>query len=367
MKITLLEPYYTGSHKLWAGLLCHNSKHEIEIITLPGYFWKWRMHGGAISLFDSFISKPLPDLIVATDMLDLSTFRSLMNLHGIECPCILYFHENQLTYPWSPFDKDPGAGRDMHYGFINYSSALCADHVVFNSKYHQRSFLTALHSYLKKLPDHQGTNHVQEIVNKSSVLSPGIDDALWSWQQPEKDDSRIPLIVWNHRWEYDKNPGLFFKTLQKLKERGVLFRLCVLGEHFDGSPDEFSEYRTVLSDHIVQWGFAESRDEYLNWLVESDIAPVTSNQDFFGISALEATVCGAYPLLPNRLAFPEHLSDEQYYYETEDELLNKLITVIEKKLYCAEIRPRLEELRKYGWDEIASSYDQLFSEVGIKR
>ena len=39
-----------------------------------------------------------------------------------------------------------------HYGFINYSSALAADQVLFNSNYHKDSFIEELKLFLKKIP-----------------------------------------------------------------------------------------------------------------------------------------------------------------------------------------------------------------------
>ena len=55
MKILLVEPYFSGSHKSWAEGYQSFSNHNIRIISLPGKFWKWRMHGGAISLAKQFM------------------------------------------------------------------------------------------------------------------------------------------------------------------------------------------------------------------------------------------------------------------------------------------------------------------------
>lgn len=359
MKITLVEPYFTGSHKHWAEQLRQNSKHDIEFVTLPGYFWKWRMHGSAISLFEDVRRAPLPDLILATDMLDLSTFRGLMNREGIEIPCVLYFHENQLTYPWSPDDKDPQLGRDMHYGFINYTSALVADACLFNSYYHQDIFLKELRSYLQRLPDHQNVEQVDDIAAKSSVIVPGIANELWNLSPEKKGDT--PIILWNHRWEHDKNPSAFFKVLLKLKEDGIEFRLVVLGEGENAS--EFEQAKELLEDRIDHWGFAESRQDYLHWLAKCDILPVTSNQDFFGISALEAIVAGCYPLLPKRLAFPEHLQDERYYYVSDNEMETRLRSVLEDRTWREGRDQRRSELIKYSWNKISSDYDQFFASL----
>ena len=142
MKILIIEPFCSGSHKAWAEGYQTHSSHNVEIINLPGRFWKWRMHGGAVTLAKRYQQLDYqPDSILTTDMLNLPVFQSLAKSN---CPVYIYFHENQFTYPWSPMDKDLELQRDKHNGFINYSSALCADHVYFNSKFHLDSFITGL-------------------------------------------------------------------------------------------------------------------------------------------------------------------------------------------------------------------------------
>ena len=49
MKALLLDPYHTGSHAHWAkGMQKHLSQipgTAVELWTMPGRHWKWRMHG----------------------------------------------------------------------------------------------------------------------------------------------------------------------------------------------------------------------------------------------------------------------------------------------------------------------------------
>ena len=156
MKILLVEPYYTGSHRQWAEGLQNFSKHEIRILSMKGQFWKWRMHGGAVTLAKEFQKiEWKPDFILASDMLDLSTFLSLTKQLSYDIPTAIYFHENQLSYPWSPKDRDIEKNRDSHYGFINYASSLVADKVLFNSKYQTDSYFEALKKLLNNFPDSQ--------------------------------------------------------------------------------------------------------------------------------------------------------------------------------------------------------------------
>ena len=75
MNILLLEPYFTGSHRSWAEGYKKHSNHDITILSLPGRFWKWRMHGGAVTLSKEFAKlEDSFEIILASDMLDLTTF-----------------------------------------------------------------------------------------------------------------------------------------------------------------------------------------------------------------------------------------------------------------------------------------------------
>src|SRR5262245_56200403 len=148
--ILFLEPYDTGSHAAWMRGYARHSAHHVKILSLPGEWWQWRMQGGAVSLARLFNASELtPDLIVASDMLDLTTFLALTRARTAFTPTVMYFHENQLTYPPGPRIK-----QDLKLGFINYASALAADAVYFNSQFHQWTFLDELPRLLKHYRDH---------------------------------------------------------------------------------------------------------------------------------------------------------------------------------------------------------------------
>ena len=96
MKILIIEPYFEGSHKRWALDFQKFSSHTVELLTLPGRHWKWRMHGGAITLAQEYNKINFkPDLIIASDMLNLPLFKSLAKTK--DTPIAMYFHENQIT------------------------------------------------------------------------------------------------------------------------------------------------------------------------------------------------------------------------------------------------------------------------------
>ncbi|HEY6008066.1 MAG TPA: DUF3524 domain-containing protein, partial [Geobacteraceae bacterium] len=311
MDITILEPYFAGSHATWAEEYARHSRHRVAILSLPGRHWKWRMHGGAVTLARQFLAAPdEPDLLLASDMLDLTTFLALTRRRTARCRTALYCHENQLTYPWSPDDGDPPQQRDAHYGFINYASALAADAVLFNSAYHRRAFLDELPRFLKGFPDQNEPGSVATIAAKSRVLPLGLDLGRLDGFRPAaavERGGRPPLILWNHRWEYDKNPEEFFAVLLQLADEGHAFEVAVLGECFAKQPAIFERARHRLGRRVVQWGYVKDFAAYAGWLWRADVLPVTSVHDFFGASVVQALYCTCHPLLPDRLAYPEHI------------------------------------------------------------
>ena len=358
MKILLLEPYCTGSHRSWAKGYKKHSKHNITILSLPGRFWKWRMHGGAVTLAKEFLKlQESFDLILATDMLDLTTFLSLTRRQTSDVPTAIYFHENQLSYPWSPDDRDILEKRDKHYGFINFTSALTADRVYFNSEYHRSSFLSELPNLLKHFPDYNELDSIKNIESNSSVLYLGMDLKRLDQHQSKKNES--PVILWNHRWEYDKNPKSFFNLLTTLMENGYDFKVVILGENFSKSPKEFQENIEKLGDRIVYSGFAESFEEYAYWLWKSDLLPVTNIQDFFGASIMEAVYCGCHPILPVRLTYPEFFPSE-YLYHDEKELYEKTVSALSQVQSIREESLR-NTVAEYDWEIMASRYDSIFN------
>jgi glycosyltransferase involved in cell wall biosynthesis len=366
MRILIVEPFFAGSHKQWAEALQRFSKHEIKILSLPGRHWKWRMFGGAVNLAEKFLTSDFcPDLLIASDMLDLATFVSLCRHRLSKTAISIYFHENQITYPWSPNDEDVVLKRNNHYGFINYTSALVADSVFFNSEYHLTSFTDSLEPFLKQFPDHKNLENINQIRVKSKVLYLGIDLKKFDGFNSQYTHNK-PVILWNHRWEYDKNPDLFFKTLLRLKDEDIPFKLIVLGQSYSKMPSIFEDVEKVFADQIVHFGFVSSFKGYAKLLCQSDILPVTSNQDFFGGSVIEAIYCNCFPILPNRLAYPEHIPKNVHptqFYNNEEELYNKLKFAVlnTKKLISSESLRSF--VARYDWSNLAPVYDSTFEKL----
>jgi len=53
MRVLLIEPYDTDSYAAWARGYRDHSRHQVDLMTLPGRFWRWRLRGGAVEIADS--------------------------------------------------------------------------------------------------------------------------------------------------------------------------------------------------------------------------------------------------------------------------------------------------------------------------
>tara|TARA_B100000029_G_scaffold70998_3_gene63003 strand:+ start:945 stop:1952 length:1008 start_codon:yes stop_codon:yes gene_type:complete len=327
------------------------------------------MHVGSVTLAEEYMKYDKKvDLLLCSDMLNLPVFHSICSRKIKNIPVAMYFHENQISYPWSPDDQDTRLERDFHYYFINYTSALVSSCNFFNSQYHLDSFIKGLRKYLKKMPDFNDYSSIDLISSKSSVLYLGTDLLCFNRHKQEY-SNKSPVILWNHRWEYDKNPEDFFSVLGRLKRDGLDFKVVVLGRKYSRYPEVFDKAREELSDSIIHFGYCDEYSDYCKYLWMSDFLPVTSIQEYFGISVIEAVFCNTIPILPNRLSYPELYNIEEFpdlFYKDRDDLYRNLKRKIND--FYKSGRPKInlsEYILHYDWKYMASEYDSLFKGIEL--
>ena len=213
-RVLLLEPYCGGSHAAWVEGFAANSRNEVVIASLPGHFWRWRMRGASINLADSareaIAVSGKADLVLASGMFDLSSWLGLVRNFLGNPPVVLYLHENQLGYPISPGQQE---GDEFALG--NWRSMVAADEIWCNSRFQIDELIGALPGLLGRSPDASHIRLLDEVVARFSVLPVGVDLSAFSERmEPSRKTDSVPLVLWNHRWEYDKNPkSVYFSDI----------------------------------------------------------------------------------------------------------------------------------------------------------
>ncbi len=354
-KILLIEPYYGGSHKQFLDGIEKYVDAEFVLLHLPARKWKMRMQLSAPWFVQKIKEMPEKarsfDTVLMSAFIDVAVFRALVaQIPGWnpDLQFCTYFHENQFSYP-GILPKTA-----MHqFTAINFTTALASDRVAFNSAFNRDSFLNQCKNYLSKAADMELLNVLGDIENKSLVLYPGIDFQVLDTIMVPNRKSDKSLIIWNHRWEHDKNPEEFFQMLYKLDRHGVPFRVAVLGQSFRDRPTVFAEAEKRLSHLIDHFGFVKDKREYYELLKRGSFIISTSHHEFFGISVLEGVRAGCLPLVPERLSYPE-LFDRRFRYK-EDELYDVLKDNLTRRSRLTR-EESVTMTEKYSWPVIAPEY-----------
>jgi glycosyltransferase involved in cell wall biosynthesis len=365
VRVLALEPYYGGSHRAFLDGWQALSRHEWTVLGLPAFKWKWRMRHAPVTFAEELAARVAKgeawDVLFCSDMLNLPVFLGLAPKAVRELPSVLYFHENQITYPYQ--DEDD---RDYHYGFANLWSGLAASQLWFNSVFHRDDLLGAIPGLLDRMPDYQPAGIVERLRAKASVQPPGV-------VMPPGRSGRVrepgPMhILWAARWEFDKGPDTFFEALALLKEQGVPFRLSVIGQQFRNLPPAFHWAEQEFAEQIVRWGYQDSRSAYEAALAEADVIVSSAQHEFFGITLVEAVAAGCYPLVPRRLAYPEVLGELEaaghgpHFYDGGAEALAAMLGILAERvahddLWQGDPERGVRAVERYRWPMRASGLD----------
>jgi glycosyltransferase involved in cell wall biosynthesis len=369
MRILLLSAYDADSHIYWReGLVRNLSEHDWTVLSLPGRYFSWRMRGNSLSWAfgeAETLSKPY-DLVIATSMTDLSSLRGFVPSLA-NTPTLVYFHENQFAYPSSGKEF-----KSVEPCILNLYTALSADYCLFNSEYNRRTLLEGAEALLAKLPDHVPAGIVERIEERSCVLPVPLNEDSFLEHRERTGEFHI---TWNHRWEFDKNPQLLLDSMIKLDQAGVDFTLHVVGQQFRKMPKQFEQLKTQLGPKIGHWGYMESRSAYQTLLQQSDVVLSTALHDYQGIAVLEGAAAGAYPVVPDRLAYTE-LFPKECRYESFDKNVNQveneavslakaLETLIKNKQ--AGVHIEKVDVSHLEWSVLAENYRQIITQIAVEK
>lgn len=382
MNILAVEPYFGGSHRWFLESVRDLSTHQWNLITGPGRHWKWRMRVSPLTLaraVEQFVcsSSDRIDLIWVSDMLDLPQWRGFLAnscdrrvQRLATCPTVMYFHENQWTYPVAS-----QARADHHYGYTNLLSAIAADAIWFNSAYHRDVFLDASESFLRRMPDSASAHDIDGIRSKSDVVPPGFQPSQSPCQRVRS--GKTLRLGWVSRWEEDKRPDRFHGLLVELDRQGVPFELVLLGGRPQRPHEALHRIRSTFADRIRVDGCLPRQSElvgaspgstsagigsYEEALQQMDVVISTAEHEFFGVGVCEAIWAGAVGLLPNDLSYPELVPADFLYASTEEAVakIRSWAEVNDRSTLAERSRSRLSDLKV---DRVVARMDRRLGDL----
>jgi len=402
----------TGSHLAWATGYQAASRHDVDVVGLPGELWRWRLRGGALPLADKIVDwvsrHGQPDLVLVSGLVDVAELVGLVRRQlSPEVAVVVYQHESQLVYPVATGVYDQGAA------LRNWMSWCAADLVLFNSYYHLRSVAEALPGFVTHLPDKTHLPKLDQVVSKFEVFPVGVNlaeidsfatgdvaaehraesapdtspldevlgrprlerrgdpyhDPLLGQAPETAPSSGPPVILWPHRWERDKDPTAFLRALDKVVASGLEFRLVLAGQDPPSGSASANADREEAVRRFGAWTVAAgelTRREYLAALRRCDLVVSCARHEFFGVAVVEAIASGCVPLLPDDLSYPELIRQPWHdvvLYQPGTfgtRLVDAVARIDELRAATSGLA---ESMRRFGWASMGPVYDDRFEAV----
>ncbi len=372
LRILLLSAYDAPSHRYWReGLERYCPQFQFTQLALPPRYFSWRIRGNSLSWAFN-CRRTLAqgyDLVVATSQVDLSALRGFVPALAIT-PTLLYCHENQFAYPVSD-----AAHGSLEPKIVNLYSALCADMLVFNSAWNQRSFFDGVQELLRRLPDRVPRGLVERLRSLSRVLPVPIElerpATVPEHSAPArgKTGARVQ-VVWNHRWEYDKGPAALLAAVAACIRKRLPVTFHIAGQQFKSQPPQMRQLGQLLQlnpDYLGNWGTVPSREDYASLLDAADIVLSTALHEFQGLAVMEAVAHGCWPLVPDRLSYPQLFAGHHRYPsvpqrpEEEGEAIAARLAELSAQLMKGDSLSA-PDMTRYGWQHLAPEYQCLLQE-----
>jgi glycosyltransferase involved in cell wall biosynthesis len=193
----------------------------------------------------------------------------------------------------------------------------------------------------------------------------------WNFKSIERKtivQKESPLILWNHRLDFDTRPEMFAKAILQLNKETPLFRLAITTDD-QRDISEWVEMEKQLGNRLIVRKFL-NREEYLKLLKEVDIVVSTKSAEMFGISVAEAICAGAIPVLspcdPYRALYFrqfEFNDSEMLYIQIQKSCkqIRRGIDLGELNYFSSAMRDRA--IAYHDWSNLREVYEDEFEDL----
>ncbi len=176
----------------------------------------------------------------------------------------------------------------------------------------------------------------------------------------------VPLLVHVSNFRPVKRPVDCVEILARVIERGTRARLVMVG---DGSERPNAEHRARCLGVYERCSFVGKQPNIVDYLSASDVLLLPSEQESFGLAALEAMACEV-PVIASRVGgIPEVVTDGETGFLSEMGDVEKMSTDAARLLKDKELRreigarARAEAISRYSTDLVIPQYIEFYERV----
>jgi len=211
------------------------------------------------------------DVIIFADAwhAGVTMIKYMIQLNNLKTKMYGYWHAG--TYDPHDFVSQAGLGEWAIHNEIGWMKALDGNFVA--TKFHKELILTNENILFEDLHGKKSINKKIHVVGFPMDWQKQIHKEIGNPAKFKKED----IIVFPHRKDPEKNPQDFEKLKKALPDYKFVFTMDV----------------------------TKNKKEYYELLAKSKLVFNNNDQETFGIGTVEAMLLGNYPVVPNRLVFPE--------------------------------------------------------------
>jgi N-acetyl-alpha-D-glucosaminyl L-malate synthase BshA len=229
----------------------------------------------------------------------------------------------------------------------------------------QSDGVTAISHYLKQATAE--TFHFDNIaVIPNFICATDYQRHAVSQLRAELSPDGLPLLVHVSNFRPVKRPVDCVEILARVLERGVRTRLVMVG---DGSERTNAEHRARCLGIYEHCAFVGKQPKIVDYLSASDVLLLPSEQESFGLAALEAMACEV-PVIASRVGgIPEVITDGETGYLSELGDVEKMSADAALLLGDGDLRremgarARSSAVSRYSTDLVIPQYIEFYERV----
>jgi len=151
--------------------------------------------------------------------------------------------------------------------------------------------------------------------------------------------NRENIVLFSHRWDYEKRPNVFVDMMNQLYQKRQDFRVIITT-----SRKKFGSNQQWLIDKLKSAKFPYqvhagiTKEQYYQLVSEAKVFVSTTIEENFGYCLLESMTLGCTPVVPNKYSHPEILEfDKRFLYNNKKEAVKMIDSFLDNPVSVSKL------------------------------